>query len=146
MRIYLDCCCLQRPSDDQKQPRIRVETEAVLVILAQVQSGDITLLNSEALDYELGRIPDVARRSEAMTLLSLAAERLVITKEMELLSDLLEKDGIRAMDAVHLAMASCAGADFFVTCDDKLLAKSRISTHLRCQVVSLLGIIAEILK
>jgi hypothetical protein len=146
MRIYLDCCCLQRPYDDQMQPRIKVETEAVLAILASVQSGDITLLSSEALDYELSRIPDAARRSEAMTLLSLAAERLVITKEMELLSDLLEKDGVAAMDAVHLAMASCAGADFFVTCDDKLLCKSRVSPHLKCQVAPLLGIIAEILK
>lgn len=146
MRIYLDCCCLQRPHDDQKQPRIRVETEAVMAVLASVQSGDVTLLNSEALDYELSRIPDAARRNEAMELLSLAAERLVITREMEIMSDLLEKDGIPAMDAVHLAMASCAGADFFVTCDDKLLRKSRVSTHPKCQVAPLLSIIAEILK
>ncbi|WP_295582553.1 hypothetical protein [uncultured Lamprocystis sp.] len=146
MRLYLDCCCLQRPYDDQTQPRIRVETEAVLAILAAVQSGDVTLLSSEALDYELSRIPDAARRNEAMALLSLAAERLVITDDMELLSDLLEQEGITAMDAVHLAMASCAGADFFVTCDDKLLRKSRAGTHLQCPVAPLLGIIAEILK
>jgi predicted nucleic acid-binding protein len=146
MRIYLDCCCLQRPYDDQTQPRIRVETEAVFAILTGVQSGDVTLLGSEALEYELSRIPDAARRHEAMALLSLAAERLVITEDIELLSDLLEQDGIAAMDAVHLAVASCSGADFFVTCDDKLLRKSRASTHLKRQVAPLLGIIAEILK
>jgi predicted nucleic acid-binding protein len=146
MRIYLDCCCLQRPHDDQTQPRIRVETEAILAILASVQSGDVALLGSEALDYELSRIPDANRRNESMALLSLAAERLVITDEMEMMSELLEKDGVAAMDAVHLAIASCAGADFFVTCDDKLLRKSRASTHLKCQVRPLLGIIAEILK
>gem|GEM_PF-6101406 len=39
MRIYLNCCCLQRPLDDQTQPRIKVEAEAVLAILAAVNSG-----------------------------------------------------------------------------------------------------------
>lgn len=96
-------------------------------------------------DAGLARVYEGERQQDA-TLSSHTAERLVITKEMELLSDLLEKDGIAAMDAVHLAMASCASADFFVTCDDKLLRKSRISAHLKCQVAPLLGIIAEILK
>lgn len=34
MVIYLDVCCLKRPFDDQAQPRIRIETEAVLGLLA----------------------------------------------------------------------------------------------------------------
>ena len=33
MLIYLDMCCLKRPFDDQSQPRIRLETEAVLALL-----------------------------------------------------------------------------------------------------------------
>jgi hypothetical protein len=93
----------------------------------------------------LARVNEEERQQEA-TLSSLAAERLVITNEIDLLSDLLGKDGIAALDAVHLAMASCAGADFFVTCDDKLLRKRRISSHQKCQVAPFLGIIAEILK
>ena len=44
MRIYLDTCCLQRPLDDQTQPRIRVETEATSVKMAarleNVQAAD----------------------------------------------------------------------------------------------------------
>jgi hypothetical protein len=146
MRIYLDYCCLQRPHDDQTQPRIRVETEAVLAILASVQNRDVTLLTSEALEYELSRIPDGVRRNWAMSLLSLAAERVVITEEMELMADSLEAHGIAAMDSVHLAIASCAGADFFVTCDDKLLRKSRPISGLKCHVAPLLGIVAEALK
>lgn len=31
-RIYLDVCCLQRPFDDQRQTRIRLEAEAVKLI------------------------------------------------------------------------------------------------------------------
>ena len=53
MRIYLDNCCLQRPFDDQTQPRIRVETEAVFAVLAVIQAGEHSLLSSEALEYEV---------------------------------------------------------------------------------------------
>lgn len=100
MRIYLDCCCLQRPRDNQTQPRIRIETEAVLVILASVQNGDMTLLGSEALEYELSRIPDEERRNEAISLLSLATEHLMIAKGMERMADSLGTNGIAAMDSV----------------------------------------------
>ena len=31
--VYLDVCCLNRPFDDQTQDRIRLESEAVLLIL-----------------------------------------------------------------------------------------------------------------
>ncbi len=34
MGIYLDCCCLQRPFDDKSDPRVAVEAEAILVVLA----------------------------------------------------------------------------------------------------------------
>ena len=33
MAIYLDTCCLNRPFDDQTQDRIRLEAEAVILIL-----------------------------------------------------------------------------------------------------------------
>lgn len=144
MRIYLDCCCLQRPHDDQTQPRIRVETEAVLAILASVQSGGLSLLGSEALEYEIGMIPDEARRSDAMSLLSLSTERLVFSERAESMAEVFELNGIAAMDAVHLAMASCAGADWFVTCDDKFLHKARATAGLECGVMALLGMIVEV--
>lgn len=108
MRIYLDSCSLQRPLDDQTQPRIRVETEAVLVILAAAQSGDIIMVNSGVLEYEMRRIPDNQRRSEMAAVLALAKERLVVTDEAESLAKSLENRAIRPMGAVHLALASTA--------------------------------------
>ena len=98
MRIYLDSCCLQRPLDDQTQPRIRVETEAVLAVLAAVRAGDLSLLNSEALEYELSRTPDEARRAEVSALLALADERIEITEPAEVLAQKLERLGVRPMD------------------------------------------------
>ena len=105
MRIYLDNCCLQRPFDDQTQPRIRVETEAVFAVLATVQAGEHSLLGSEALEYEVSRIPDEARRAEVLSILTLATEHLRIDDAVEALALSFEQQGVRAMDAVHLALA-----------------------------------------
>jgi len=40
VRIYLDVCCLNRPFDDQTQDRIHLESEAVILILKRVRSGN----------------------------------------------------------------------------------------------------------
>lgn len=108
MRIYLDNCCLQRPLDDQTHPRIRVETEAVIAILAAIQSGDHQLITSEALEYEIGRIPEDDRRAEVLSVFTLTTERLKISDNIESAALTFEQSGIRAMDAIHLALASNA--------------------------------------
>ncbi|NEX23102.1 type II toxin-antitoxin system VapC family toxin [Thiorhodococcus mannitoliphagus] len=146
MKIYLDSCSLQRPLDDQTQPRIRVETEAILSILAAAQAGDVVMVNSEALEYETRRIPDVQRRSEVAAILDLSKERIEITDEAEKLAESLEIRGIRPMDAIHLALASTARVDFFTTCDDRLLRKARAETGLGCKVVSALTLVSEALR
>ena len=93
MRLYLDNCCLQRPHDDQTQPRIRVETEAVFAVLATVQAGEQSLLGSEALEYEVSRIPDETRRNEVLAVLALASERLQLTDAVEALAPLSNNTG-----------------------------------------------------
>jgi predicted nucleic acid-binding protein len=117
MRIYLDCCCLQRPLDDQAHARIRVESEAVLAVLEAVQtSSDVSLLSSEALEYEIDRIPNAIRRKEVLYMLALADERIEVDEETIRLAEALEALGVKPMDAVHLAVASVTGADYFGTC------------------------------
>jgi hypothetical protein len=50
MVLYLDVCCLKRPFDDQAQPRIRIETEAVLGLPAvKVRVGELTAVAREVL-------------------------------------------------------------------------------------------------
>ena len=144
MRIYLDTCCLQRPLDDQTQPRVRVETEAIFAILASVQDGSITLLTSEALEFEISRVPDEQRRREALAILTLASERLTLSVASEELAESLARAGLAAMDALHVALAATAKASFFVTADDKLLRRARSLPSLTVTPVSILGLITEI--
>jgi hypothetical protein len=63
MRVYLDVCCLNRPFDDQTQARIHLESEAVLIALGRLTSGDWEWVSSEAVDLEIRRTPDQGRRS-----------------------------------------------------------------------------------
>ena len=58
MRIYLDACCLLRPLDDQAQHRIRVESEAVCVILELCGKGLHRWISSETVENEVLRDPD----------------------------------------------------------------------------------------
>ena len=117
-----------------------------MAILAGVQTGDVSLLGSEALDYEVGRIPNDARRAEVMGILAQADEYLEISEGVIMLAESLENGGIFPMDAVHLALASTANADFFCTCDNKLLRKGPLIPEVECNVVSILDLAVEILQ
>lgn len=144
MRIYLDCCSLQRPFDDKSQPRIAVEAEAVLVILTMCESGQLTLISSEAMQFEIGRIPDHERKEEALAILKIAKETVCLTQEIESLARRLSTSGIKPLDALHLASASISKADYFCTCDDKFLKKARNFGGLNATAVSPAELIMEL--
>lgn len=57
MKIYLDMCSIQRPLDTKPQPRIAVEAEAILGIPALCEAGQVELMSSDMLLFELGRNP-----------------------------------------------------------------------------------------
>src|SRR3990172_2171841 len=54
--------------------------------------------------------------------------------------------GIKPVDALHLASAVEAKADFFCTCDDKLLNKAKAVDTLQTKVVSPLELITEVAR
>jgi hypothetical protein len=57
--IYLDVSALSRPFDDQDFMRIRLETEAVNLILSKVREGGLRLLVSSVHWKEIDAIQDV---------------------------------------------------------------------------------------
>src|SRR5437868_3774596 len=106
MRIYLDACSLQRPLDDRSQPRINVEAEAVLTVLGLVESGQLELLSSEALEFEINRMPDLERRSRVSETLKLATRTLKLVDAVQVHARELNRLGIKPLDSLHLAFAS----------------------------------------
>jgi predicted nucleic acid-binding protein len=144
MRVYLDCCSLQRPFDDRSQPRIAVEAEAVLAILALCESDQLKLISSESLLFEIGRIPDQTRREDVLTILKLAKETVELTTEVESLARKLMASGLKPLDVLYLASASTARADYFCTCDDTFLRKAKTLNGLDTRAVSRTELVMEL--
>jgi hypothetical protein len=72
----LDACCLNRLTDDQSQPRIAEEADAVEQILRLLRAKTIEWLSSTALKAETNNNPDAERRYEVEVLLSLATNTI----------------------------------------------------------------------
>jgi hypothetical protein len=68
-RIYLDVCCLNRPYDDQHQDRIRLEAEAVLLILGHCEAGEWQWISSAVVEEEIDNTPNSERRSRVQSML-----------------------------------------------------------------------------
>ena len=123
MLIYLDNCCYNRPFDDQSQLLISLQTEAKLFIQQGIKEGAFKLVWSAILDIENDANPDMERRKVVKAWRSLAQQDVETTKNVELLAEQYAKDGVKPMDALHVASAVSAGAEFFITTDKGILRK-----------------------
>lgn len=121
--IYIDVCCLNRPFDDQSQERIRIESEAVLLILTMCEDGRLRLLGSEAIDLEIALTPD-ERREKVMYLAGLAKSKVIVSDRVASRARELEALGFDVFDALHLACAE-EDAEVLLTTDDKFLSRAR---------------------
>lgn len=146
MRIYFDNCSLQRPLDDQTKPRIESETEAIIAILSFCETGILTLVSSEILLTEINENSDFERKETTLGILSIARENVVADAVIEKRAQEFEKFGIKPMDSLHLASAEAGQAEYFCTCDDKLLKKAKAQSNLRVKVISPIELFEEILK
>ena len=131
MKIYLDVCCLNRPFDDQTQNRVRLEAEAVLLILARTQAGDWRWISSEVVIDEIEQTPDPKRRERVRQLIVHANQSHILTDNDIDRANALVNLGFGSMDALHLACAESSQSDFFLTTDDKL---KRRATRLQKQL------------
>lgn len=121
MKVYLDACCLNRPFDDQSQPRVRLEVEAVSLILEKLNQGEWEWIGSEILLYELGQNPDVDNRQRTLSFASLAHQVVETTEKILTRAEELEEAGFDSYDAIHLSSAEFGKADVFLTTDDQIL-------------------------
>lgn len=144
MKIYLDACSLQRPFDNKELIRNALEAEAVLNIIALCERGDLDLISSEALLFEIGRIGDTTRREFALETLRCAGSFTQVGAAVKGRARELVESGIMPLDALHVALAQEAGADYFCTCDDKLLKRAKPLCEPHLKVVSPAQLLEEI--
>jgi len=119
--LYLDVCALSRPFDDQSYLRVRIETEAVNLILTAIRTGKSALVYSPVHIKELEAIDDRIERIELLTLLNNQGE-MIHSKagEVRARAEELVMLGFGVADAAHVAFAEKVKASF-ISCDDKLI-------------------------
>jgi predicted nucleic acid-binding protein len=124
-RIYMDVCALCRPFDDQAQMRIRLETDAIHLILSYVRSGRLSLAVSPVHIVEIDAIDEIAEREHLKSVLQQIGWRVAVDrKPTRVRTEQLLKLGLGPADAAHLAFAEAVLADF-ITCDDRLIRQCR---------------------
>jgi len=120
MKIYLDACCLNRPFDDQRQARVRLEAEAISLILQKLHQREWEWIGSDVLVYELGQTEDVERKERLLLLAGQSHQVVAMTEKILTQAEKLVTSGFDSYDAIHLASAENAKVDVFLTTDDNM--------------------------
>jgi len=123
MTLYLDNSVLNRPFDDQRQPRIWLETLSFSLVLTLIEAGEAILVHSPIHDLENSRNPFSLRQKWVEKCLRLAAQKVALSDGIRKRALALEQSGFKALDALHLACAEAASVTHFLTCDDRVLRR-----------------------
>jgi len=137
---------LSRPFDDQSQERIRLETEAIILLLARLERKEWIWLGSQALEIEIDKAPDVEQQSRLRRVNEFVSLTIEIGKRELKRASELQNLGFVGFDAVHLACAESGKADIFLTTDDRLLKLAKkLAKKLHVKVVNPLDWMKEII-
>ncbi len=123
--VYLDTSIYNRPFDDQTQPKIYLETQAVILILQMVEAKLIELVNSSTLEYENSRNPNLLNLEAMDRYLQMAVVKQLVNPAIRVRTGQLEQLGLKAMDALHVACAEASNSDYFITCDKRLINRAQ---------------------
>ena len=131
MRVYLDNCCYNRPFDEQAQLRVVLETLAKLNIQQQMRDGVLEYAWSSVLDFEISKSRFLDRSLQIMPWAKGAVINVQIDDSIRFRAKEFEANGLKAMDALHVACAESAECDWFFTTDRGILKKARNLTSMR---------------
>lgn len=120
-RVYLDTSAYNRPFDDQTQPKIFLETQAVVIILQMIETKAVELISSSVLEYENSRNPHPIKQEAMSRYLQLAELRQEVSEVIRKRAEELEQKGLKAIDALHVACAEAVNSNYFITCDKRLI-------------------------
>ena len=144
MKVYLDNCCFNRPFDDQKQLRIKLETEAKLDIQERIVQGKLELAWSYILDYENSRNPFRERLEQITRWRAYSKADIEEDEKVIDIATRVNQHGIKKIDSLHIACAITAEADYFLTTDDEILKRA---IHIQGIIITdPIGFIKEVLS
>lgn len=124
-KLYQDVSTLCRPFDNQNLMRIRFETDAYFLILSSIQRKKYDLIVSPIHFKEIESIEDIREKVQVIQLLNNYGK--IPNYDFDKIRNRAEElvfFNFGIADAVHLAFAEHS-SDYFITCDDKLIKRSK---------------------
>jgi len=103
--------------------RIRLEAEAILFMQGKIAAHEIEMAWSYIIDYENSLNPFDEKQSALNDLKVFAVKDTNETASILKNSSSIQKLGLKAFDALHIACAIETGCDYFLTTDDSILKK-----------------------
>lgn len=126
MKLYLDNCVFNRPFDTQSNIKTLLETEAKLNIQENIRRGNHELVWSYILDYENLKNPFQERQEQIAKWKQYAKIEIKAEDSLIQRAKSLKESGLKSFDALHIACAITAGAEYFLTTDKGVLKKAAI--------------------
>ncbi len=117
-------CCYNRPYDPQGQMRISLETQAKLYIQDRIKAGEMELVSSYTLDYEVSNVPQRERRETIRLFISQNSAYYVGVENRQVVENKARQimaTGVKEKDAAHVASAILSGCEYFISTDKRLL-------------------------
>jgi len=131
MLIYMDCCCLNRPNDDQTQDRIRIESDVIVAILSKCFYGPWKLVGSDIVEHEVAKTPDLNRKNRTLNLYRIKSETIRLNNTIVERAHEIQKYGIKPVDSLHFASAEYGKVNVLLTVDREFLTNAqRVDTSL----------------
>lgn len=124
--IYLDYNCFQRRFDDPNQIPIQIEALACQEIFNWAEAQTVQLIWSFMHEDETLLCPFPERQEFALELSTLCQIRIAPEDVIySLAQELIQQGKFSAKDILHVACATYAQANFFLTCDDALMRQAK---------------------
>lgn len=91
--------------------------------MQMIEAGDVELISSSVVGYENSRNPSPMQRKWVQRCIRLAIATQRVNVPIRGRAQQLETEGIKALDALHVACAEAAGSEYLLTCDDRLIRR-----------------------
>ena len=121
-----------------------MEAKAIESIISVYEKNELEIYTSEAVNFEISNITDVAKRRQIEDLYNmLSLKNIQFDDNIKKRAIQLRAYNIKDMDAIHVSFAESADIDYFITTDKFLLYVSkRIS--LKIKVINPIEFIMEV--
>jgi len=126
-RVYLDTNVYCRPFDKQSDKRVRRESDAFIEIADASLRGEIVVVSSDYVKFEIENIKDPLKRKDVrgfertLTSVNIASDKRIIALARKFSAEC----SLNSLDALHISSACLGKANWFLTCDDEILQNGR---------------------